>query len=65
MKNTEFKGAINSTGNATVNVAEGSTWTLTGDSAVSSLEVSGNIDYGDYSITVDGQKYDSSNPFNG
>ena len=65
MKNTEFKGAINSTGNTTVNVAEGSTWTLTGDSAVSSLEVSGNIDYGDYSITVDGQKYDSSNPFNG
>ena len=65
MKNTEFKGAINSTGNATVNVGEGSTWTLTGDSAVSSLAVSGNIEYGDYSITVDGQKYDSSNPFNG
>ena len=65
MKNTEFKGAINSTGNTTVNVAEGSTWTLTGDSAVSSLAVLGNIDYGDYSITVDGQKYDSSNPFNG
>ena len=65
MKNTEFKGAINSTGNATVNVGEGSTWTLTGDSAVSSLAVSGNIEYGGYSITVDGQKYDSSNPFNG
>ena len=65
MKNTEFKGAINSTGNTTVNVAEGSTWTLTGDSAVSSLAVSGNIEYGDYSITVDGKKYDSSNPFNG
>ena len=65
MKNTEFKGAINSTGNTTVNVAEGSTWTLTGDSAVSSLAVAGNIEYGDYSITVDGQKYDSSNPFNG
>ncbi len=65
MKNTEFKGTINSTGNATVNVAEGSTWTLTGDSAVSSLAVSGNIEYGDYSITVNGQKYDSSNPFNG
>ncbi len=65
MKNTEFKGAINSTGNTTVNVAEGSTWTLTGDSTVSSLAVSGNIEYGDYSITVDGQKYDSSNPFKG
>ena len=65
MKNTEFKGAINSTGNTTVNVADGSTWTLTGDSAVSSLELTGNIEYGDYSLTVDGQKYNSSNPFNG
>ena len=65
MKNTEFKGAINSTGNTTVNVADGSTWTLTGDSAVSSLTVSGNIDYSDYTLTVNGQKYDSSNPYNG
>ena len=65
MKNTEFKGSINSTGNTTVNVAEGSTWTLTGDSSVSSLSVLGNIEYGDYSLTVDGQKYDSSNPFKG
>ena len=65
MKNTEFKGQINSTGNTTVNVAEGSTWTLTGDSTVSSLAVSGNIEYGEYSITVDGQKYNSSNPFKG
>lgn len=65
MKNTEFKGIVNSTGNATVNVAEGSTWTLTGDSTVSDLSVSGNIEYGSYSITVNGQKYDSSNPFKG
>ena len=56
---------MNSTGNTTVNVAEGSTWTLTGDSSVSSLDVSGNIEYGEYSITVNGQKYDSSNPFKG
>ncbi len=65
MQNTEFKGAINSTGNTTVNVADGSTWTLTGDSSVSSLELSGNINYGDYFLTVNGQKYDSSNPFKG
>ena len=65
MKNTEFKGAINSTGNTTVNVGEGSTWTLTGDSSVSSLEVSGNIEYGDYSLTVNGQTYNSENPFKG
>ena len=65
MKNTEFNGAINSTGNTTVNVADGSTWTLAGDSTVSSLELSGNIEYGDYTLTVDGQSYNSSNPFKG
>ena len=65
MKNTEFKGAINSTGNAAVNVGDGSTWTLTGDSSVSSLSVSGNIDYSDYTLTVNGKTYDSSNPFKG
>lgn len=65
MKNTEFKGAINSTGNTTVNVGDGSSWTLTGDSTVSSLAVSGNIDYGNYKLTVNGKTYDSSNPFKG
>ena len=65
MKNTEFKGAINSTGNTTVNVADGSTWTLTGDSSVTDLELSGNINYGNYTLTVNGQKYTSSNPYKG
>ncbi len=65
MKNTNFKGAVNSTGNSIVNVGEGSTWTLTGDSSLSGLEVSGNIEYGDYSLTVDGKTYTSSNPFRG
>ena len=65
MKNTEFKGAINSTGNTTVNVESGSTWTLTGDSSVSALELSGKIDYGSYTLTVNGQEYTSSNPFKG
>ena len=65
MKNTEFNGAINSTGNTTLNVGEGSTWTLTGDSSVSSLELSGNIEYGEYSLTVNGQTYNSSNHYKG
>ena len=65
MKNTEFKGAINSTGNGTVNVGEGSTWTLTGDSTVSNLKVGGNIEYGDYSLTVNGKTYNKSNPYKG
>ena len=65
MKNTEFKGVINSTGNTTVTIDSGSTWTLTGDSSVSSLTASGKIDYGSYTLTVNGQKYTSSNPFKG
>ena len=65
MENTEFNGAINSTGNTTVNVGSGSTWTLTGDSSVSSLSVSGNIEYGEYSLTINGQTYNSQNPYKG
>ena len=65
MQKTEFNGAINSTGNATVNVGDGSTWTLTGDSSVSALTVSGTIDYDAYSLTVNGETYNSSNPFKG
>lgn len=65
MKDTEYSGAVNSTGNTTIVVGEGSTWTLTGDSSVSSLTVLGKVDYGNYSITVNGQKYDSSNPYKG
>lgn len=64
MENTEFTGAINSSGSTTVNVGSGSTWTLTGDSTVSSLTLSGNIDYGEYTLTVNGKTYDSSNPYN-
>ena len=65
MKNTELKGAVNSTGNTTINVGEGSTWTLTDDSTVSSLAVSGKIDYGNFKLTVGDKTYDSSNPFKG
>ena len=63
MKNSKFSGAINSTGTAKVVVGDGSTWTLTGDSSVSSLEVSGNIEYGDYTLTVNGVEYSASNPY--
>ena len=65
MKSTTFNGAINSTGNTNITVGEGSTWTLTGDSEVSSLELAGNIEYGDYSLTVDGVTYNNKNPFKG
>ncbi|MBQ2635957.1 MAG: hypothetical protein IJG09_04535 [Methanobrevibacter sp.] len=63
MQNTKFSGAINSTGTADVTIDSGSTWTLTGDSSVSSLEVNGNIEYGDYTLTVNGVSYSASNPY--
>ena len=62
LENTKFNGAINSTGNTTVTIGSGSTWTLTGDSSVSSLVNNGKIEYGNYSITVNGKTYNSSNP---
>ena len=65
MENTKYSGAINSTGNTTVNVGSGSTWTLTGDSSISGLTLSGNIEYGDYTLTVDGQEFNNSNKYNG
>ncbi len=63
MQNTKFSGAINSTGSTDVVIDSGSTWTLTGDSSVSSLEVNGNIEYGDYTLTVNGVSYSASNPY--
>lgn len=65
MQNTKFNGAINSTGTANVVVDASSTWTLTGDSTVSSLEVNGNIEYGEYTLTVNGVEYSASNPYKG
>lgn len=65
MQNTKFSGAINSTGTANVVVDSSSTWTLTGDSAISSLELNGNIEYGEYTLTIDGVEYSASNPYNG
>ncbi|WP_407415191.1 hypothetical protein [Methanobrevibacter sp.] len=64
MQNTKFSGAINSTGTTNVVIDSGSTWTLTGDSTVSSLEVNGNIEYGEYTLTINGVEYSASNPYN-
>ena len=65
MKGTEFEGIIDSAGNVTVNVGDDSTWTLAGDSFVSDLKVSGNIDYANHKLTVGDKTYSSSNPFKG
>ena len=54
LNKTTFEGAINSTGNTSVIINEGSTWTLTGDSYVTSLVNNGNINYNGHSIYVNG-----------
>jgi len=72
-----FKGAINpdtsssnlsaAAGNVDVTVEKGAKLTLTGNSYVSSLTTAytDDIDYGDYSINVNGKSYNSSSPLSG
>ena len=64
-KKTEFAGSINSTGNTTVIVESDATWTLTGDSNITSLESPGHIEYGDYKLYVNGHPFTKSNPHEG
>ncbi len=67
MSSTEYNGCINpsdSIGNTSVVIDSDSTWKLTGDSHISSLENSGKIDYANYTLYVDGQAYTADNPYN-
>ena len=55
-----FTGAINpdgATGEVSVTVAKGATWTLTADSYVDSLEVAGTINLNGHNLYVDGVAY--------
>jgi len=66
LSSTDYTGTINSNqtiGQTNIIINEGSTWTLTGDSHISSLENKGTINYGDYTLYVDGQAYNKDNPF--
>ena len=64
-----FSGAINpdgQTGDVYVEVANGSTWTLTADSYVSSLTCdAGSINLNGHTLYVGGQKYDGSSASTG
>ena len=65
---TNYKGCINpssSYGTTNVVVNSGSTWTLTGNSHVTSLSNSGTINYGSYTLYVNGVAYTASNPYKG
>ena len=59
LKNSTYKGAITTSSNATssVTIEAGSTWTLTGDSYLTSLTNYGTIICGNYTLYVNGVKY--------
>ena len=57
LKGTSFEGAINSTGNTTVVIESGSTWSLTGDSNVTSLDNHGSINLNGHKLYVNGVEY--------
>ena len=59
LKNSTYKGAITTSSNATssVTIEAGSTWTLTGDSYLTSLTNYGTIICGNYTLDVNGVKY--------
>ena len=50
-----------SLGTLDINIEEGSTWVLTGDSEVSSLSGAGSINYNGHTLTVNGTAYTSGN----
>lgn len=57
LKNTNFEGAINSQGNTSVTIDSGSTWTLTGDSNITSLQNNGKINLNGHKLYVNGVEY--------
>lgn len=60
LSNTDYTGAISGGGSIYVEVPEGSTWTLTGDSAVTSLTAAaGSINLNGHTLTVNGTAYRS------
>ena len=68
LTNSKYSGCINpssSYGTTKVTVNSGSTWTLTGNSHVTSLSNAGTIVYGSYTLYVNGVAYTASNPYKG
>ena len=66
LSSSTYTGAINpsgSYGTTSVTIGSGSTWTLTGNSYVSSLTNLGTINYGSYTLYVNGVAYSASNPY--
>ena len=67
LKQSKYSGFINPSenyGTTNVTIDSSSTWILTGDSHITSLTNEGNIEYGDYTLYVNGEAYTQSNPYN-
>ena len=54
-----------SIGTVNVVLGSGSTWTLTGNSHVTSISGAGSVCYGSYKLYVNGTAYTASNPYSG
>lgn len=68
LSNTNYKGCINpssSYGTTKLTINSGSIWTLTGNSHVTSLTNYGTINYGSYTLYVNGVAYNAKNPYKG
>lgn len=57
LKSKTFEGAVNSTGNTHITIEKGATWSLTGDSNITSLKNSGKINLNDHKLLVNGKEY--------
>ena len=57
LKSTTFEGAINSTGNTSVVIDEGSTWSLTEDSNITSLDNHGSVNLNGHKLLVNGESF--------
>ena len=57
MKSTAFEGAINSTGTTNVVIDSGSSWSITGDSNITSLDNHGKINLNGHKLIVNGEEY--------
>ncbi len=63
---TEYTGTINPTDNygvTNLTIDDGSTWILTGDSHITNLINDGKIEYGNYTLYVNGEAYTEANPY--
>ncbi|MBR1629177.1 MAG: Ig-like domain-containing protein [Lachnospiraceae bacterium] len=54
-----------SIGEVKVSLDEDSVWTLTDNSTVASISGEGSVNYGSYTLTVNGTTYSASNPYSG